>query len=159
MKLVHPGATSPSASAMGRGNRKTDSGPEVAIRSALHRRGFRFRKNHLIPLPDRRGIRPDVVFTKARVAVFVDGCFWHSCPIHGTMPKSNPEYWKPKLARNVERDAQDTQALTNAGWTVVRVWEHTEPEVAAEKILKRLIEQNTSRERTYGGIGSTNQAS
>jgi len=74
-------------------------------------------------LPLRR-VRPDVAFTRRKVAVFVDGCFWHACPEHGSKPKSNEWYWSPKLARNVERDRAADEALAHAGWAVVRLWEH-----------------------------------
>jgi DNA mismatch endonuclease, patch repair protein len=79
--------------------------------------------------------RPDVVFTRAKVAVFVDGCFWHSCPDHGTSPTRNADYWGPKLARNAERDREQTAALKAAGWTVVRIWEHVPIREATEQIL------------------------
>jgi DNA mismatch endonuclease (patch repair protein) len=69
-------------------------------------------------------VRPDIAFTARKVAVFVDGCFWHACPDHGSQPKNNEWYWSPKLARNVERDRAADAALTQAGWTVVRLWEH-----------------------------------
>lgn len=76
-----------------------------------------------VALPGARP-RPDIAFTRSRVAVFVDGCFWHCCPDHGRPPKTNRSYWGPKLARNVERDRRDTLALEGAGWRVVRLWEH-----------------------------------
>lgn len=79
-------------------------------------------------------MRPDIVFTRKRVAIFVDGCFWHSCPEHGRQPTANTGYWSPKLARNRERDRQNTEALESAGWTVLRVWEHE----AVEETLARV---------------------
>lgn len=103
--------------------RRTDTKPEIELRSGLHRLGYRFRKDFRIDLPGRR-VRPDIVFTARKVAVFIDGCFWHSCPQHGRQPTANEWYWSPKLARTVERDQQATAALTEAGWTVVRIWEH-----------------------------------
>ena len=103
------------------GNR-SDSAVERALRGELHRRGLRFRK-HMSVLPGLR-CRPDVVFTHARVAVFVDGCFWHVCPEHSTQSKANAAWWKAKLQGNVERDRRNDTALAQAGWTVVRVWEH-----------------------------------
>lgn len=105
------------------GNRRTNTKPEVALRSGLHAAGLRFRKDLRLDLGEVK-VRPDIVFTRARVAVFVDGCFWHRCPIHGVMPKRNSEFWTPKLIRNVDRDREQDAALRNAGWTVVRVWEH-----------------------------------
>lgn len=103
---------------------RTDTKPELALRSELHRRGLRFRKDYRLDVGGIRP-RPDVVFTKAKVAVFVDGCFWHQCPEHSKPPRQNSGYWSPKLARNVERDQIYDKALRLAGWTVVRVWEHT----------------------------------
>lgn len=115
-------------------NTSTDTKPEAAVRSELHRRGLRYRK-HSRPVSTIR-CRADLVFAKARVAVFVDGCFWHRCPIHGTSPRSNSEYWAAKLDRNVARDRANDAALRHAGWRVVRVWEHEEPEAAADRIAR-----------------------
>jgi DNA mismatch endonuclease (patch repair protein) len=105
--------------------RRSDTKPEIAVRSALHRRGHRFRKDFRIDLPEGRA-RPDIVFTRAKVAVFIDGCFWHACPIHGREPTNNEWYWTPKLRKNVERDARNNQLLAASGWSVVRIWEHEE---------------------------------
>ena len=129
--LPYPHPEDPVVSRRMRSNRGTDSKPEVALRSELHRRGLRFRKNLPLRLPERR-VRPDVVFTRAQVAVFVDGCFWHSCPIHGNQPGRNKDYWGPKLERNVARDRAVDSALGSAGWKVIRAWEHEDVgEVAA----------------------------
>jgi len=117
-----------------RANRSSDTGPEVAVRSELHRRGLRFRKRLTIRLGGRRWTRPDVTFTRARVAVFVDGCFWHACPDHGTTPRVNAEYWGPKLARNVARDRDADDRLADLGWTVVRAWEHDDPVAIADRV-------------------------
>lgn len=106
-----------------RGNRRVDTRPEVALRSALHRRGHRFRKDHVICVGAIR-INADLVFTRSRLAVFVDGCFWHVCPIHGRAPGRNRDYWGPKLSRNVERDRRNDAALRGSGWRVLRIWEH-----------------------------------
>lgn len=118
-------------------NRRRDTRPELALRSALHRAGFRYRCDFRIDLPAGR-VRPDVVFTRKRVAVFVDGCFWHCCPEHGSKPSVNQSYWSPKLARNVERDARNTAWLTDAGWTVVRIWEHEDIVSAMEQVTAAL---------------------
>ena len=117
------------------GNR-SESAVERALRSELHRRGLRFRK-HLAPL---RGLRckADVVFTRQRLAVFVDGCFWHRCPDHGSQPKSNAEWWRIKLDANVARDRRNDLALTEAGWTVLRFWAHIPVEEMAEKVSTAL---------------------
>jgi DNA mismatch endonuclease, patch repair protein len=103
--------------------RRKDTKPEVALRSLLHRSGYRFRKDYAIRI-DGRLIRPDIAFTKRRIAIFVDGCFWHSCPEHGRQPSVNGQYWAPKLERNVTRDREQADALRGAGWTVLRFWEH-----------------------------------
>ena len=104
-------------------NRRTNTKPELALRSALYARGYRYRKDFRLDLPARR-VRPDIAFTSRKVAVFVDGCFWHACPEHGSQPRNNEWYWGPKLLRNVERDRADDEALILAGWSVVRLWEH-----------------------------------
>jgi DNA mismatch endonuclease (patch repair protein) len=104
----------------------------MAIRSALHQQGLRFRK-HAIPLKGLR-CRADIVFPRERVAVFVDGCFWHGCPEHGRRPKTNPAYWDAKIARNAQRDSRNNALLQEAGWEVVRVWEHEPVETAAARI-------------------------
>jgi DNA mismatch endonuclease (patch repair protein) len=116
---------------MGR-TRQHGTGAELALRSALHRRGLRFRVQRPLGFDRRR--RADIVFPKERLAVFVDGCFWHSCPQHATFPRANAAWWSEKLARNVERDHETNQRLAGDGWTVVRVWEHEHPEDAALKI-------------------------
>lgn len=113
--------------------KRRDTKPELALRSELHRRGLRFRKDLRLDIRNVRP-RPDVAFTRARVAVFVDGCFWHCCPEHGNSPGRNTEYWTPKLARNVERDRIHDEALEAAGWQVVRVWEHVPVMEAADAI-------------------------
>lgn len=103
--------------------RRRDTKAEVSLRSTLHRLGYRFRKDLPIRI-DGKLIRPDIAFTKRRVAVFVDGCFWHSCPEHGRQPSVNGEYWSPKLEGNAQRDRAQTAALESQGWTVLRFWEH-----------------------------------
>lgn len=105
-----------------RANRRRDTRPEVAVRSHLHRAGLRFFVDRPLRLADRV-VRPDIVFPRARVAVFVDGCFWHACP----QPRRNGAYWSDKLRRNVERDRLIDAALLEAGWLARRHWEHEDP--------------------------------
>ena len=136
--MPYPKPRDEAATKVGKGNRRKDTKPEVALRSALHRRGLRFRKDYPIRVEGRRPIRPDVVFTRTRVAVFVDGCFWHGCPDHQVVPRSNPDYWIPKLRRNVERDREADAALGAAGWVVVHIWEH-EDVVEAVEMVERAI--------------------
>ncbi|MEE6163722.1 MULTISPECIES: very short patch repair endonuclease [unclassified Mycolicibacterium] len=117
--------------------RRVDTKPEVALRSQLHRLGYRFRKDFPIRIGGRL-VRPDIVFTRRKIAIFVDGCFWHSCPEHGQMPKVNGEYWSPKLERNVVRDREQTGALESAGWTVLRFWSHDSADVVADAVNQML---------------------
>jgi len=132
-RVPYPIASSPAASNVARANRRANTSPEVQLRSELHRRGLRFRKDFLVRMGGT-WTRPDIAFTRARVAVFVDGCFWHSCPEHGTVPRTNVEYWVPKLQANVARDRRNTAFLHDEGWAVVRLWEHEDPVGAAERI-------------------------
>jgi DNA mismatch endonuclease, patch repair protein len=113
-------------------NRSRDSKPELALRSRVHELGLRYRVAAR-PLPSLRRTA-DLVFTRTRVAVFLDGCFWHGCPDHHRPSQRNEEFWREKIARNRERDAETDKLLEEAGWTVVRIWEHEEPELAALKV-------------------------
>lgn len=115
-----------------RAQRRQGTYPEMRLRSELHRRGYRYRVGCKVPGAPRRTI--DIAFPGQRLAVFVDGCFWHSCPDHGVRPKSNREWWADKLAGNVERDRSTEEILAAHGWTVVRVWEHAELETAVEVV-------------------------
>jgi DNA mismatch endonuclease (patch repair protein) len=133
MLLPYPQPSSAAARATMKANRRRDTLPERLLRKELHARGLRFRVDHPIAGEGRR-VRPDIVFPRAHLAVFVDGCFWHRCPEHGAIPKGNREYWEPKLAANVSRDTHTTAALVQAGWTVVRVWEHEAVSDAADRI-------------------------
>jgi DNA mismatch endonuclease, patch repair protein len=114
------------------GTPRRDTQAEILVRRAVHRRGLRYRVDRP-PLAGMRR-RADLVFPRARVAVFVDGCFWHGCPEHGTIPKNNRAWWKEKLAGNQNRDRDTDARLLEAGWTVVRAWEHEDPEYAAGRI-------------------------
>ena len=120
--------------------RRKDTKPELALRSELHAMGYRFRKDFPIRADDGRLIRPDIVFTRYRVAIFIDGCFWHSCPIHGRQPTSNASYWLPKLEGNAARDREQTAALESAGWTVLRFWEHEDFERVVGAIQQSLMQ-------------------
>lgn len=113
---------------------RTGTTPERALRTELHRRGRRFRVEFGFDIDGLRRRRADVVFTRAKVAVFVDGCFWHSCPEHATSPKANQEWWAAKLAGNVARDRDTDERLTLAGWRVVRLWEHEAAVAAADRV-------------------------
>ena len=125
-KIGTPTPSSAAVSAQMRRMPRRDSTGEVRLRSELHRLGLRFRK-HVRGLPGT----PDVVFTRARIAVFFDGCFWHCCPDHGVLPKSNRVWWKAKLDGNIARDRRNDEALVELGWLSVRVWEHEDLHDAA----------------------------
>jgi DNA mismatch endonuclease (patch repair protein) len=130
--------------------RTRDTSPELALRSELHRRRLRFRVDRS-PLVGLRS-RADIVFGPARVAVYVDGCFWHCCPEHRSMPKANKEYWEQKLARNVERDAEVDRRLNENGWQVIRVWEHETAEGAADRV-ERAVRTRLSSRKSGGRSG------
>jgi len=132
-----PPASSPGVARSMRGNRRRDTSPELRLRSALHARGWRYRVDVAIAVAGGRA-RPDIAFTRHRVAVFIDGCFWHCCPQHGRQPLSNTQYWGPKLARNVERDRIDNERLLAAGWRVIRLWEHVPLEESIAAIEREL---------------------
>jgi len=119
--------------------RSRDTEIEVALRRELHRLGLRYRV-HQRPV---RAVRreADVVFGPAKVAVFVDGCFWHGCPEHGTWPKRNGEFWRAKIEGNRARDANTDRVLDEAGWLAVRVWEHEDPAVAASRVREAVLER------------------
>src|SRR5262249_51286489 len=118
--------------------------PERALRSELHRRGLRFVIDRTVDGTRRRA---DIVFRGPRIVVYVDGCYWHSCPTHGTTPKENREWWKEKFEANRRRDADTDARLTQAGWRVLRFWEHDDPATAAEKVAA-LVRMETTPART-----------
>ncbi len=121
-----------------------DNPRERALRSALHCRGLRFRLHRRLLTNSRRTV--DIVFPRARLAVFLDGCFWHGCPSHGTWPKNNAEWWREKIETNVARDRDTDRRLEALGWTVMRIWEHEPIEDAADRLghwLRRIQTENT----------------
>lgn len=124
--------SSPGVSARMSRQGRRDTAPELAVRRLLHAAGHRYRVNAPVPGIPRRTI--DIVFGKAKVAVFLDGCFWHGCPEHATRPKSNAEWWQQKLDRNMARDRDTTTRLRDTGWTVLRFWEHEDPAVVAARV-------------------------
>ena len=132
-------ATDPATSARMRSQRRRDTAPELALRRELHRRGVRYYVDRAPMKGVRR--RADLVFPRRKVAVYVDGCFWHSCPQHATFPKNNAQWWAEKLAGNVTRDRDTDTRLTDAGWTVVRIWEHENPVVAANRVQEALADE------------------
>lgn len=124
--------------------RGSNTGPELVLRRAAWARGLRYRLNVRIGRA-----RPDLVFVGARLAVFVDGCFWHCCPLHGGWPKGNNVFWKVKLDRNVERDAETNRTLIATGWKVLRFWEHQIDESAEACVTE--IERAVGRRSPHRG--------
>ncbi|MGW6985183.1 very short patch repair endonuclease [Streptomyces sp. NPDC054932] len=129
-----PGAVPSSPGVSARMSRQASRAttPELAVRRLLHASGLRYRVNFPVPGIRRRTI--DIAFTRAKIAVFLDGCFWHGCPEHATRPKANAEWWRAKLEKNMSRDRETTAHLEAVGWTVLRFWEHQSPEEVAREI-------------------------
>jgi DNA mismatch endonuclease (patch repair protein) len=119
-----------------------DNARERQIRSALHRRGLRFRIHHAAIIGTTRTI--DIAFTRLRLAVFCDGCFWHGCPVHATIPKTNRDWWVAKLTNNQVRDRDTDARLAESGWNVLRIWEHVPADAAISMILSRLEQLSAS---------------
>ncbi|MBK3577786.1 very short patch repair endonuclease [Streptomyces sp. MBT65] len=122
-----------------------DTAAELAVRRLLHAAGLRYRVEYPVPGMARRRI--DVAFTGARVAVLIDGCFWHGCPVHATQPKANAEWWRNKLDRNMARDRETTAHLVAQGWTVLRFWEHEDPDSVAAQVSATVEQRRTERTR------------
>lgn len=119
--------------------RRRDTGPEMALRRALHARGHRYRVDATLPVHGLTRRRADLLFTRAKVAVFVDGCFWHACPQHATQPANNAGWWAEKLRKNVARDQETDVTLQANGWTVVRIWEHESTDTAVHLVEAVLL--------------------
>ena len=135
-------ASSDAARLTMRANRRRDTKPELLVRRLLHAHGLRYRVDLAITDDKRR--RVDVVFTRARIAVFIDGCFWHGCPEHFIPPKTNQGYWKPKIDGNTRRDLSTTADLTDRGWLVLRYWEHEDPSAVAKSIIEHWSQRRRS---------------
>jgi len=131
-----PPASSAAARRRMQANRSRDTQPELLIRSTLHQRGLRFCVDRQPVEGVRR--RADIVFARAHIAVFIDGCFWHGCPEHGTWPKANAKFWREKIMANQRRDADTDRRLRKAGWEIIRIWEHEDPSKAADRIERRV---------------------
>lgn len=130
--------SSPGVSARMSRQASKDTSAELAVRRLLHEAGLRYRVEYPVPGMARRRI--DVAFTRAQVAVLIDGCFWHGCPQHATHPKANAEWWRNKLDRNMARDRETTEHLTAIGWMVLRFWEHEDPKDVATRV-KAVVRQ------------------
>jgi DNA mismatch endonuclease (patch repair protein) len=134
-KHLAPHASSASVRARMQATRTQDTSAELALRAALRERGIRYRVNY--KLSGTRS-RADIAFVRGRVAVFVDGCFWHGCPDHGTWPKTNEAWWRAKILENRARDISIGKRLGDSGWTVLRFWEHVDPREAAQAIMDEI---------------------
>lgn len=119
-----------------RANRRRDTTPELAIRRLLHRHGLRYRVD--FPLPFDRRRKADIAFTREKMAIFVDGCFWHGCPQHYVPPRANPDYWAAKVESNRRRDQDSAERLAADGWRVLRFWEHESPTDVVSRIEQAL---------------------
>lgn len=126
-------ASSDAVRASMRGNHRRDTQPELKVRRRLHAMGLRYRVD-FAPLAEHRRLRADIVFTRVRIAVFIDGCYWHGCPDHYRPATRNTEFWEGKIQGNRERDARVGSLLRDAGWTILRFWEHESPDEVAEEI-------------------------
>lgn len=144
-------ASSETAKRVMRGNRGRDTTPELHLRRELHSRGLRYRVNLRVPSNLRRSI--DIAFTGPKLAVFMDGCFWHGCPIHRAHPKTNADFWMAKIERNILRDQGTNQLLEEEGWTVIRVWEHDDIMKAADRI-QRQVEWHQRNGQCKSGIAT-----
>ncbi|MFC4395602.1 very short patch repair endonuclease [Arthrobacter sedimenti] len=131
-------ATTPAVRKAMQGNHSRDTKPELAVRRILHAKGLRYRVSYR-PIPGLKRTA-DVVFTRLKVAVFIDGCFWHGCPTHYRAPRSNTPYWEVKLQRNQSRDAEISQKLRLAGWTELRFWSHEDPLIVADRIHQEICQ-------------------
>lgn len=126
-----------------RAQKRSSTAPELRLRQELHQRGLRYRVGLKVPSLPRRTI--DIAFTRAKVAVFVDGCFWHMCPVHYIAPKSNSQWWAAKIESNCARDRDTDAVLRNSGWTVVRIWEHT-PTADGATLVQETLFNHSARE-------------
>lgn len=133
-----------------RSNKGRDTSPELALRRRVHRLGLRYRVNER-PIASLRRTA-DLVFPRWKLVVFVDGCFWHSCPDHGSLPAARHEWWAAKLERTVERDRETSEALRGAGWTVLRIWEHEDADEAALRVLAALETIRSTRSPNPAGL-------
>lgn len=151
-RLITPAPTSAATTAAMKGNVRTGTKLERRVRSALHRKGLRFRKDYRVDTGDLR-VYVDIVFVSKRLAIFLDGCYWHACALHLRRPKSNDGYWTAKLNRNIIRDAAVRRALERDGWCVLRFWEHDEVDAIVDAIVdavrrsaRRRIVRSTHRQ-------------
>ncbi len=152
MSRVQP--SSPEASRRMAKVRQTGTGSEIDLRRELYRHGLRYRVDYVVLQRPRR--IADVAFPGLKIAIFVDGCFWHGCPEHATWPKKNAEFWRQKIETNRLRDADTSGRLESIGWKVVRVWEHESPVTAAEAIVGLVAEAKSERSNLHPECANKN---
>ncbi|WP_406177081.1 very short patch repair endonuclease [Streptomyces canus] len=140
---MSPIASSPAVSARMSRQASHNTQPELTVRRLLHADGLRYRVHYPVPGMPRRSM--DIAFSKLRIAVFLDGCYWHGCPEHATHPRANAEWWRSKLDRNIARDRETTEHLTAAGWTVLRFWEHESAHDVAHLIEATVRSRRSAR--------------
>lgn len=141
---TRPPASSAAALSRMRRQRRSGTGPELALRRAAFRLGLRYRIDYPLPVKGLRR-RADFAFPSIKIAVFVDGCFWHRCPIHSSEPRANADWWRAKLDANVERDRDTDRRLREIGWEPCRIWEHEDVELAAERLLTLVMSRRSER--------------
>jgi DNA mismatch endonuclease (patch repair protein) len=130
------------------GNARRDTKPELAVRRLLHAQGLRYRIDFQpLPAPRRRA---DIVFTRQRIAVFIDGCFWHGCSLHGTAPRTNSRYWAQKISTNAARDRDTDLHLARAGWIALRFWEHDDASTVASAVANEVHFRSTQIRASRG---------
>ena len=151
--LPYPTPSSEAVTRQMRGNKRRDTRPELRVRRVLHAAGLRFRVDFTVTTSDRR-VRVDIAFSAAKLAIFVDGCFWHGCPLHGHTPGVNAAYWTAKLTRNRERDEAVNQSLREQGWQVMRIWEHETTADALSAVQTHLAAVRSTRVRWTAATGA-----
>lgn len=137
----YPHPSTDAATVVMKANRSRNTSPEVRLRSMLHASGLRYRIHYKVAWDTSRRVTIDVAFPKLKVAIFVDGCFWHGCVQHRTIPKANRDYWAPKIEGTLARDHEISIALERIGWAVLHVWEHEDVGTACERIRKVIVDK------------------
>ena len=152
-----PPAVSPAVRRNMQANRGRDTSPELAVRTRLHAMGLRYRVG--TPLPFDRRRRADIFFSRVRLYVFIDGCYWHGCPKHFVQPKTNVDFWHTKIHGNAERDADTTARLQSLGYEVLRFWEHDDPDLVAATIADAYLAASAKCPGAAPGHGDSSHGS
>ncbi|MEU6453626.1 very short patch repair endonuclease [Streptomyces sp. NPDC047065] len=150
--MTSPQSSSPAVSQRMSRQSSKDTAREVAVRRALYRAGLRYRVE--LPVPGMQRRRIDIAFTRVKLAIFIDGCFWHGCVAHQSQPKSNVEWWRDKLDRNMARDRETVEHLKHLGWTVLRFWEHEAPAEIVARIHATVAPSHQASSQSRDGRDS-----